>query len=112
MPIYEYRCEQCGHECEKMQRMSDAPAKDCPACKKPGLKRLVSASRFQLKGQGWYVTDFRDKPKAESKKTPTDKQSGAKTNDTATASTATAKSKDKKTTSSTPDKKSGSKTDT
>jgi putative FmdB family regulatory protein len=59
MPIYEYRCQQCGHELEKLQRMSDAPLVDCPACEKPGLKRLISAAGFRLKGGGWYETDFK-----------------------------------------------------
>ena len=61
MPIYEYRCGECGFEKEFLQRMSDAPLTDCPKCGKPALKKLVSAAGFQLKGTGWYVTDFRDK---------------------------------------------------
>lgn len=60
MPIYEYRCDACGHQQEFLQRMSDAPLKKCPACGKPKLSKLVSAAGFQLKGTGWYVTDFRD----------------------------------------------------
>lgn len=59
MPIYEYRCQQCGHELEKLQRMGDEPLRDCPACEQPGLKRLISASVFRLKGGGWYETDFK-----------------------------------------------------
>lgn len=59
MPIYEYRCQDCGHELEKLQRMSDAPLVDCPACEKPGLKKLISAAAFRLKGSGWYETDFK-----------------------------------------------------
>jgi putative FmdB family regulatory protein len=59
MPIYEYRCQECGHELEKLQRMSDDPLTDCPACGKPQLKRLVSAAGFRLKGGGWYETDFK-----------------------------------------------------
>ena len=54
MPIYEYRCQSCGEELEKLQRMSDDPLKDCPACGKPDLKRLISAAGFRLKGGGWY----------------------------------------------------------
>ena len=50
MPIYEYECQSCGHELEKIQRMSDDPLSDCPSCEKPALKRLVSAARFRLKG--------------------------------------------------------------
>jgi putative FmdB family regulatory protein len=59
MPIYEYRCQECGHELEKLQRMADAPLSDCPACGQPGLRRLISAAGFRLKGGGWYETDFK-----------------------------------------------------
>ena len=59
MPIYEYRCQACGHDLEKLQRMSDAPLTDCPACGEAQLKRLVSAAGFRLKGGGWYETDFK-----------------------------------------------------
>ncbi len=59
MPIYEYRCQSCGHELEKLQRMNDAALIDCPECGKSALKRLVSAAGFRLKGAGWYETDFK-----------------------------------------------------
>ena len=59
MPIYEYRCTECGHELEKLQKISDAPLVDCPACGKPALQKLVSAAGFRLKGGGWYETDFK-----------------------------------------------------
>lgn len=59
MPIYEYRCESCNHRLEKLQRMSEGELKDCPECKRPTLKRLVSAPAFRLKGSGWYETDFK-----------------------------------------------------
>jgi putative FmdB family regulatory protein len=59
MPIYEYQCTECGHELEKLQRMSDDALKECPACEKPDLKRLISAAAFRLKGGGWYETDFK-----------------------------------------------------
>src|SRR4051812_35986958 len=59
MPIYEYRCSQCAHELEALQRLSDAPLLTCPACGKDALRKLVSAAGFQLKGSGWYATDFR-----------------------------------------------------
>jgi len=59
LPIYEYRCQSCEHELEKLQRMSDGNLVDCPACEKPALKRLVSAAAFRLKGSGWYETDFK-----------------------------------------------------
>jgi len=66
MPIYEYRCESCGAELEKIQKFSDAPLTDCPACGKASLKKLVSASSFRLKGTGWYETDFKNKNKSSS----------------------------------------------
>ena len=60
MPIYEYRCAACGHELEALQKLSDAPLRDCPACHQAELRKRVSAAGFQLKGSGWYVTDFRN----------------------------------------------------
>ena len=60
MPIYEYRCAACGHELEALQKLSDAPLTQCPSCHKPELKKLLSAAGFQLKGSGWYATDFRN----------------------------------------------------
>ena len=82
MPFYEYRCDACGHEFEAMQKMSDAPLVDCPACARPELIKLVSAAGFRLKGGGWYETDFKggakdkkaddssEKPSADSSKKP------------------------------------------
>ena len=60
MPIYEYRCGACGHQLEALQKLSDAPLTDCPACGKAHLSKLVSAAGFQLKGSGWYATDFKN----------------------------------------------------
>lgn len=60
MPIYEYRCSECGCQREFLQRMGDAPLTDCPDCGKPALSKLISAAGFQLKGSGWYATDFRN----------------------------------------------------
>lgn len=57
MPIYEYSCGACGHQLEKLQKMSDAPLSVCPACGQSTLKKLISAAGFQLKGSGWYATD-------------------------------------------------------
>ena len=59
MPIYEYECGSCGHRMEAIQKMSDAVLKDCPACGRATLKKLMSAAGFQLKGTGWYATDFK-----------------------------------------------------
>ena len=64
MPIYEYRCGECGHTLDALQKLSDDPLKDCPECAQPSLRRLISAPAFRLKGGGWYETDFKsDKEK-------------------------------------------------
>ena len=74
MPIYEYQCRVCGHQFDQLQKISDATLTDCPACGKPKLERLISPAGFQLKGTGWYVTDFKDsgKPKKEPEKKTTE----------------------------------------
>ncbi len=59
MPIYEYRCENCGHETEAMQKLSDTPLIECPACEHDSLRKKISATHFRLKGGGWYETDFK-----------------------------------------------------
>jgi putative FmdB family regulatory protein len=59
MPIYEYQCQACDHRLEALQKISDAPKLDCPACGEPALKKQVSAVAFRLKGSGWYETDFK-----------------------------------------------------
>ncbi len=59
MPIYEYRCAACNHELEALQKLSEAPLRTCPKCGKESLTKLVSAAGFQLKGSGWYATDFK-----------------------------------------------------
>ena len=61
MPIYAYKCSDCGHEREVLQKISDAPLTDCPNCGHPSLAKQVTAAGFQLKGSGWYATDFRNK---------------------------------------------------
>ena len=60
MPIYAYRCAACGHAKDVLQKLADAPLADCPACGAPRFEKQVTAAGFQLKGSGWYVTDFRD----------------------------------------------------
>ena len=60
MPIYEYRCAACGHKLEALQKFTEAPLSDCPACGKSSLSKLVSVAGFQLKGSGWYATDFKN----------------------------------------------------
>ena len=59
MPIYGYICMNCEHTLDALQKMSDEPLVECPACAEPQLKRQLSAPRFRLKGQGWYETDFK-----------------------------------------------------
>lgn len=59
MPIYEYRCAECGHQLDVLQKINDAPLRKCPECGKSKLKRLMSAPSFRLKGSGWYETDFK-----------------------------------------------------
>ncbi|MCX5544965.1 zinc ribbon domain-containing protein [Paraburkholderia sp. CNPSo 3076] len=59
MPIYAYRCESCGFDKDVLQKMSDAPLTQCPSCGADAFRKQVTAAGFQLKGSGWYVTDFR-----------------------------------------------------
>ena len=79
MPIYAYKCASCGHAQDVLQKVSDAPLTQCPACGQASFAKQVTAAGFQLKGSGWYVTDFRDggkgKPKADDK--PADKPAAA-----------------------------------
>ena len=81
MPIYEYQCESCDTSHDALQKMSDAPLTDCPACGESSLKKKVSAPGFRLSGSGWYETDFKsgnqrnlaekkDSAKSESKPAP------------------------------------------
>jgi putative FmdB family regulatory protein len=60
MPIYAYRCAACGHTKDVLRKMSDPPLTECPACGEPRFEKQVTAAGFQLKGSGWYVTDFRN----------------------------------------------------
>src|SRR6187397_1465032 len=59
MPFYEYECSHCGYHDEVLQKISDKPLTQCPSCGKKGLKKLMSAPVFRLKGSGWYETDFK-----------------------------------------------------
>ena len=59
MPIYEYRCEECGHELDVLQKVSEPALTDCPECESSSLRKLISAPNFRLKGSGWYETDFK-----------------------------------------------------
>jgi putative FmdB family regulatory protein len=60
MPIYEYRCGSCGHQQEFLQKVGDAPLTVCTQCGKPSFSKMVTAAGFQLKGSGWYATDFKN----------------------------------------------------
>jgi putative FmdB family regulatory protein len=73
MPIYAYRCAACGHAKDVLQKVSDPLLSVCPACGAESFQKQVTAAGFQLKGSGWYVTDFRDGAKPAS---PVDKPSG------------------------------------
>jgi putative FmdB family regulatory protein len=59
MPIYEYRCDSCGHQQDFLQKLSDAPLTVCTKCGKPTFTKMLTAAGFQLKGSGWYATDFK-----------------------------------------------------
>ena len=84
MPIYEYKCQNCEHYFEVLQRISEEPLSTCPECKKNALKKLVSAPNFRLKGEGWYETDFKKENRKniagnkEEKKSGKDKKSDEK----------------------------------
>jgi putative FmdB family regulatory protein len=73
MPIYEYRCDECGHQEDHLQKVSEKPLSKCPACGKKAYKKLLSAAGFQLKGSGWYATDFKTTGKR-----PADKKADVK----------------------------------
>jgi putative FmdB family regulatory protein len=90
MPIYEYRCSACGQLHEVLQKVTEPPLTECPSCGKAGMQKLLTAAGFQLKGSGWYATDFKgggakkpeekkpEEKKPEEKK-PADTQSDSKT---------------------------------
>lgn len=64
MPIYEYHCKNCDHHFDVLQKVSEPPVAECPKCPSNDVAKLVSAAGFQLKGTGWYATDFKSKPSA------------------------------------------------
>jgi putative FmdB family regulatory protein len=68
MPIYEYRCAACGHQEDHLRKLSDAPLTKCPACGKKKYEKQLTAAGFQLKGSGWYATDFKGGKKPDSAK--------------------------------------------
>lgn len=106
MPIYEYQCQGCHHEYDLIQKINEQPLKKCPNCSEDKAIRLVSAPSFQLKGTGWYATDYKDKdkPKSENKDknqdkgkdtqgSSEDKKPVEKTKSTETSSNSTVKTK-------------------
>ena len=124
MPIYAYKCEACGHAKDVLQRMSDPLLTDCPACGAPAFKKQLTAAGFQLKGSGWYVTDFKggaapssavagdkselgDTPKVDAK---VDAKADSSSTDSKTAAKSDAKSETKSTPA--PETKAASKPET
>ena len=95
MPIYEYKCSECGHFMDALQGVNDSPLEVCPECSEKSLKKLISAPNFRLSGEGWYETDFKTGSKkniAENGKSETKKK---ESNDQASDSK-TDKKKEKK----------------
>lgn len=80
MPIYAYRCESCGHAKDVLQKVSDAVLTTCPACNAESFKKQLTAAGFQLKGSGWYVTDFRGNGGAKPDAATAGSAAGTKTN--------------------------------
>ncbi len=110
MPIYEYRCKACGHTLDALQKLADAPLKDCPECAKPQLKRLISAPAFRLKGGGWYETDFKsDKEKKRNLADGGNKESAAKNDSSKSESSKSESSKSESSKSSESAKSDGGK---
>jgi putative FmdB family regulatory protein len=96
MPIYAYACDSCSFSKDVLQKLSEAPLTTCPSCGKETFSKRLTAPAFQLKGSGWYVTDFRDNkgktsepatgPKTESVAAPTNEKTSGASSDTSTAS--------------------------
>src|SRR6187431_2889362 len=104
MPIYAYKCESCGLAKDVLQKISDAPLTDCPACGAAAFTKQVTAAGFQLKGSGWYATDFKGSPAPAAAPADGDKKAdGAKTGDAAKPADAPAKPADSGTSTSKPD---------
>jgi putative FmdB family regulatory protein len=92
MPIYAYRCAACGAEKDVLQKISDEALTVCPVCAAESFHRVLTAPAFQLKGSGWYVTDFRDGNKAKQAATASGNGAGAaKTGDAASSKSDAAK---------------------
>jgi len=114
MPIYAYKCGSCGHAKDVLQKISDTPLSVCPACGAEAFSKQVTAAGFQLKGSGWYVTDFRGGNSGGGAKAPgadakTESQSDSKSESAAPASSGDAPKKES-TAASTPPASTGSST--
>ena len=116
MPIYEYRCSSCGFQKEYLRKLSDPVLTDCPECGRQTFSKMLSAAGFQLKGSGWYATDFRNsgakpaaKPDSKSATTAGGKDKGDAKTDTKSDTKADAKSDTKS--DAKPDTKSDAKAD-
>ncbi len=94
MPIYEYQCQHCGHHLEELEKVNDAPLVDCPQCGKSSLQRIVSNTSFQLKGGGWYATDYKKDSKSAAKPGPDTPDSTKSDSSKAEASAEVKKSSD------------------
>lgn len=94
MPIYAYKCNACGHEQDVLQKMSDPVLTVCPECNQSTYSKQVTAAGFQLKGSGWYVTDFRNngsaKPSSGGTSSASESSSGGTSSSASTAATPTA----------------------
>jgi putative FmdB family regulatory protein len=93
MPIYEYRCEHCG-DFEEMQRITDPPLTKCPRCRRK-VRRLISSTSFQLKGSGWYVTDYARAGSNNRSDKKSEKSEGSSTSETTSEKKSEAKSETK-----------------
>ena len=102
MPIYEYACQKCGHHLELMQKVGDPAPKRCPNCGKGKMEKMISRTSFQLKGSGWYVSDYGKKPasKSESKSASKAETKSESKTETKTDSKSDSKSSSKDSTTS------------
>jgi putative FmdB family regulatory protein len=110
MPLYEYRCENCGHQFEKIQRFSDDPITVCPSCGSGPVVKLLSSPPIQFKGSGWYITDYARKG-GDTVKSGSTSTGGAKTEKTEKSETSAAPSTPASSTSSSSGDSSSSKKD-
>jgi len=83
MPIYEYHCDTCRKDFELVRKISDPPIKSCPECNGRKIRKLISSTAFQLKGTGWYKTDYAPKPAAKKEEGKKEEPKKGETTDTA-----------------------------